>query len=142
MALPTTKGDIGELKIALDLIKRGFKVSKPLSSDSRYDLIADDGHKLYRVQCKYTTSDGKLIVVRCRRTDRDYEIRYTPLMIDWIASYDATTDLIHYIDSQHLGPNGRNQFDIRILPATNGQQKSINWSEDFIHPPVAGIVQG
>ena len=52
-----TKGDRAELKVAADLADRGCRISIPFSEDCDYDLIADYGGRLHRVQVKYTKSE-------------------------------------------------------------------------------------
>ena len=56
-------GDIGEAMAIADFTKAGFVVSAPLSNNARYDLIIDNGEKIYRVQVKTTESvkDEKMI---------------------------------------------------------------------------------
>lgn len=66
MAPLKTKGDLAELKVAADLADRGCRISIPFSEDCDYDLIADYGGRLHRVQVKYTQSDGQVVVIRCR----------------------------------------------------------------------------
>ena len=66
MASLKRKGDLAELKVAADLIDRGCQISIPFSEDCDYDLVADKGGFLHRVQVKYTQSDGCTITVRCR----------------------------------------------------------------------------
>jgi hypothetical protein len=53
------KGDIGEAAVTLDLIAKGYIVSRPLTECAPYDLIADNGKKLVRIQVKYRDS-GKI----------------------------------------------------------------------------------
>lgn len=50
----TDQGNIGEAKAIYELTKMGFLVSKPLITNIKYDLIIDDGEKLYRVSVKTT----------------------------------------------------------------------------------------
>jgi hypothetical protein len=52
------KGDLAELKVAADLLERGCKVSLPFGEDCDYDLIADAGVVLHRIQVKFTESNG------------------------------------------------------------------------------------
>lgn len=140
MELSTTnKGDIAELQIALDLMKRGFEVSKPFSSDSRYDLVAIKDKMFFRVQCKYSNSDGEpFITVRCRRTGQRQVTYYTPENIDWLACFDAYTATCYYMHSQMLGHAGRNQINLRLHQPSVGTPtlSTINWASDFLEPPV------
>ena len=51
-ATTTHKGDVAELMAAAELLRRGYRVSRPLSNGIPYDLIVDDGQKLFKVQVK------------------------------------------------------------------------------------------
>lgn len=53
------KGDIAVAAVILDLAKRGYIISEPMSENSPYDLICDTGEKLLRIQVKYR-SDSKI----------------------------------------------------------------------------------
>ncbi len=115
MAPLKTKGDLAELKVAADLADRGCRISIPFGEDCDYDLIADHEGRLHRVQVKHTTSDGRIIVVRCRThslTNGKVRVvkRYTAAMVDWIAAYDCTTECCYYLPSRELG-DGRNTAD-------------------------------
>lgn len=59
------KGDLAELMVAADLRRRGYVISIPFGEDCNYDLVLDRG-PLERVQVKYSTSNGEIVVVRCR----------------------------------------------------------------------------
>ena len=83
--------------IAADLLRRGYKIAVPYGEDWDYDLILCRNEKLERVQCKYTRSDGVVVVVRpCSHSLTNGRVRatkyYTASTIDWLAVYDATTD--------------------------------------------------
>jgi PD-(D/E)XK endonuclease len=60
------KGDLAELKVATDLVARGYKIALPYGEDWDYDLILCRGQSLERVQVKYACSDGQKIAIRCR----------------------------------------------------------------------------
>jgi hypothetical protein len=49
---PKAVGDRTALATMLALSEAGFAVSVPFGENTRYDLIADDGVRLRRVQCK------------------------------------------------------------------------------------------
>lgn len=51
------KGDIAVATVILDLTKKGYIISEPMSENAPYDLICDTGNKLLRIQVKYR-SDG------------------------------------------------------------------------------------
>jgi hypothetical protein len=56
---PRRQGDLGELSAMEWLGSKGYGVSFPIGHSPDYDLIADDGDALLRVQVKTTT--------RCRK---------------------------------------------------------------------------
>ncbi len=138
MAALKRKGDLAEMKVAADLLDRGCCLSIPFGEDCDYDLIADKEHRLHRIQVKYTESNGRIIVVRCRSHSLTKgRIRqtkhYTAETIDWIAVYDRTTDRCYYCPSSELG-DGRSELSLRLVAARNGQRIGIRSAEDYIDP--------
>src|ERR1700748_2250295 len=102
MAPLKKKGDLAELKVATDLVRRGCELSIPFGEDSDYDLIADYEGRLHRIQVKYTKSDGRVITVRCRSHSlTNGKVRrtkiYTASMVEWIAVYDQTSNRCYYV---------------------------------------------
>jgi hypothetical protein len=59
MASLKTKGDLAELKVAADLVERGYRIAIPFGEDSDFDLIIcrDDG--LERVQSSTRTRTAR-----------------------------------------------------------------------------------
>jgi hypothetical protein len=58
------KGAIAEAAIVAAAIEAGIGVARPFV-DERYDLIFDLGSSLLRIQCKWASRVGEVIVVRC-----------------------------------------------------------------------------
>jgi hypothetical protein len=136
MAPLKAKGDLAELMVATDLIRRGYKVAIPYGEDWDYDLILCRGEKLERVQVKYTESNGSVIVVRCRSHSlTNGKIRatkhYTSETVDWIAAYDRTTERCYYVPSVELG-DGRAMLSLRVTPTLNNQRRGIRPVEDYL----------
>ncbi len=132
------KGDLAELKVAADLIERGCRISIPFGEDCDYDLIADFKGRLHRIQVKFTQSDGRIVLVRCRsHSITKGRIRatkhYTSTMVDWIAVYDGTRGRCYYCSSQELG-NGRSELRLRLAPARNGQRVGVRDASDYTDP--------
>ena len=138
MASLKTKGDLAELKVAADLIERGYRIAIPFGEDSDFDLILCRGNDLERVQVKYAASDGHVIQVKCyshsltngkiRQTKR-----YTARTIDWLAVYDATTKRCFYVPASELGA-GRNILHLRLTEAINRQRRGIRFAEEYAVP--------
>jgi PD-(D/E)XK endonuclease len=136
MAPLKAKGDLAELMVATDLLRRGYKIALPYGEDWDYDLILCRGDALERVQVKYTESDGKVITVRCRSHSlTNGKIRatkyYTAQTVDWIAVYDLTTDRCYYVPSVQLG-DGRATLTLRIAATLNNQRLGIRPVEDYL----------
>ncbi len=139
MAALKTKGDLAELKVAVDLVARGCRLSFPFGEDLDYDIVADYEGRLHRVQVKHSTSDGRVIAVKClshsltagrvRSTKH-----YSAAMVDWIAVYDSTTDRCYYVSSWILGIKGRSGVSLRLVPTLNGQSIGIRRAEDYLNP--------
>ncbi len=46
------KGELAQLKAELRAVEKGYVVARPLTP-TRYDLLIDDGNKIWRIQVKY-----------------------------------------------------------------------------------------
>jgi len=132
------KGDLAELKVAVDLLQRGHKIAIPYGEDCDFDLVLIRGERLERVQIKHTRSDGCVINVRCRSHSlTNGRIRrtkhYTAKTIDLMAVYDATSDRCYYVPASELG-DGRSNLHLRITPARNGQRVGTRPAEQYLDP--------
>jgi hypothetical protein len=129
------KGDLAEMRVAADILSRGYRIAVPFGEDCDYDLIADTDGPLHRIQVKHGTSDGAVLEVQCsshsltngkiRQTKR-----YTAKTIDWLAVYDCTTDRCFYVPAVELGA-GRSSISLRLSPARNGQRAGINPADRY-----------
>jgi hypothetical protein len=140
MASLKTKGDLAELKVAVDLVERGYRVAIPFGEDSDFDLILIRDERLERIQVKYACSDGRVIPVRCRSHSLTngrvrQTKRYTSETIEWLAVYDATTDRCFYIPAADLG-TGRNLLHLRLTEAKNSQRRGIRLAQDYTSPEI------
>ena len=142
MAPLKTKGDLAELLIAADLMKRGFRVAFPFGEDSDFDLIfwRPPDLRLERLQAKYATSDGRVVPVRTRShslTNGRVRAtkRYTAETIDWLGVFDATTEQVFYIPASELG-SGMNVMHLRLVPARNNQRERIRMADNYRAPTI------
>jgi hypothetical protein len=138
MASLKTKGDLAELKVAADLVERGYRIAIPFGEDVDFDLILVRGDKLERVQVKYTRSNGRVIVVRCRSHSlTNGKVRqtkyYTASTIDWLGVYDAATGRCYYIPADELG-NGRSVLHLRLTETRNRQRRGIRYAAHYQTP--------
>jgi hypothetical protein len=140
MAPLKTKGDLAELKVATDLLERGYRIAIPFGEDHDFDLVLCRNDHLERIQVKYTESDSAVITVYCyshsltngrvRRTKR-----YTEASIDWLAVYDHTTKRCFYIPATELGA-GKSTLHLRLADARNNQRRGIRFADDYATPEI------
>jgi Holliday junction resolvase-like predicted endonuclease len=136
MALSKTKGDLAEMLVAADLLRRGYRVAFPYGEDADYDLILDRGTSLERVQVKHCRSDGRAIEVKCRShsltNGRVRAVkRCTAASIDWLAVYDPTSDRCYYLPASLLGA-GRATLNLRLDPPRNAQRLGVHLASDYL----------
>ena len=135
MAPLKKKGDLAELKVAADLMSRGYGIAVPWGEDCDFDLIAYRDTELHRVQVKHVRSDGSVLVVRCRSHSltngrvRNVKL-YTAETIDWLSVWDATTDACFHIPARELG-EGRNQLHFRLAPCRNNQERGVRHASHY-----------
>jgi PD-(D/E)XK nuclease superfamily protein len=131
------KGDLAEVMIAADLVRRGYKIAIPYGEDWDFDLIVCRHEKLERVQCKYTTSNGVFFNVQCRshsltRGKIKATKHYTAATIDWLAVYDATTERCYYIPAAELGATGKWDLRLRLAPTLNNQRQGVRLAQSYL----------
>lgn len=85
------KGQIIELKVQIELLRYGFDISIPNYNASKYDLIADTGNELLKIQIKKSISNSKssftfpCTTQNVRSTDKAKH-KYTNQEIDYFAT--------------------------------------------------------
>jgi PD-(D/E)XK endonuclease len=126
------KGAIAEAAIALEAMKLGIEVYRPLAEGGRFDLILVVDGQLLRVQCKWATRYGEVVLVRCysARRARQGLVRrlYTADEIDAFAAYCLDLDRCFFLPID-LFPN--REISLRLSPARNNQRRGIRWADDF-----------
>ena len=122
--------------IAADLIRRGYKIAIPYGEDWDFDLIVCRDERLERVQCKYTRSDGAVLIVRpLSQSLTNGKVKtikqYTADMIEWLAVYDATTERCYYVPAAELG-SGMRMMSLRLTPARNNQHRRVRPASRYL----------
>lgn len=128
------KGEIGRLKVCIRAAELGYTVSVP-TVEARYDLIIDDGKKLYRVQVKYADYTGTkvensiLIKFKTECRNNGYQKTYCPDEIDAIVVYTPKTDKCYWFGPEHFA--GKKFLSLRFAPSKNGQVKRTRLASEF-----------
>jgi PD-(D/E)XK endonuclease len=127
------KGTIAEYGIAWTAIKLGIDVYKPLNDGTRCDLIFDLDGTLTRVQCKWASLHGDVLIVRCyrNRRTRDGLLRnlYTADEVDAFAAYSMETGKCYFLPFDRF--NRQSNIQLRLAPTKNNQRTGVNWAEEY-----------
>ena len=124
-------GEITEQQVAMEFLKLGFLVSKPLVQSSRYDFIVDINHKLYKVQVKTGTLKENAYIEFATSTSHTntkgtINLTYSVEDVDFFATmYEGQCYLV-----PHEVCGKRNQR-LRLIPTKNGQTKGITFAQDY-----------
>jgi len=135
------KGAVAEAAIAAEAIRLGIGVYRSLA-DERYDLVFDLRPRLVRVQCKWATRYGDVIVVRlysARRTATGLRRRlYSAEEIDAFAAY--CDGRCYYFEFDDIA--ARSQLMLRLGETKNHQRAGINWAKDYEFDAKLGALTG
>ena len=124
-------GEITEQKVALEFLKLGILVSKPLVQSSRYDFIVDINNKLYKIQVKTGTFKENAYLDFATSTSHTnaqgtLNLSYSEEDVDFFATmHEGQCYLIPY------NLCGKRNQRIRFVPTKNGQTKGILFAKDF-----------
>ena len=129
------KGAIAEAAIALEAIRLGIPVLKPVAEHGRYDLGFEVGGRVLRVQCKWGSLDKAAGTIRvslqCSWLSPNGYVRscYSEDEIDLVAVYCSDLDRCYLLPSALVA--GRREIHLRVSPARNAQRACINVATDF-----------
>ena len=125
------KGEITEQQVAIEFLKLGYLVSKPLVQSSRYDFIVDIKHRLYKIQVKTSTLKEDAYIefatsTRHTNTKGTLNLTYSADDVDFFATmHENKCYLIPYEVC------GKRQQRLRLIPTKNGQTKGITFAKDY-----------
>jgi PD-(D/E)XK endonuclease len=123
------KGEISEGHVIAHLLKRGYSVSMPFGDNQRYDLIWDDGERLWRAQVKTARLRQGCIVFNCtsingftgKRTGYEGQI-------DLFLVYSPDTDKVYRVP---VSDAAASSIMLRIEPTRGGPKTTIRWAADY-----------
>jgi hypothetical protein len=133
---PVDVGDRTEAIVVAALVRRGYRVLRPMSANQRYDLVIDLGGRFLRVQCKTGRLRNGAIVFSTRscrsNRNRTYVRSYTGDEADVFLVYCPETDRIYAVP---VGDRGvLKAASLRVTAPANGQVKGIRWAADHELP--------
>ena len=112
------------------LVRNGFWVSIPYGEKSRYDLVADDGERLYRIQVKTGQDHGSYLRYSCSSScaHRGRSLPSCHGELEYVAIYCAPRESVYLIPEAELtAPHGH----LRYSQPENGQKKRIRWAGQY-----------
>ena len=120
------KGDIAVAAVILDLTKKGYIISEPMSENAPYDLICDTGNKLLKIQVKYR-KDG-VIPYRTSWADKNgtHVSNIDTSKIDYFALVNEDYSKICYPHSTMKGCSIRFELPVK-------SQAPFYYYEDFLN---------
>ena len=125
-------GEITEQQVALEFLKMGYLVSKPLVQSSKYDFILDVNHRLYKIQVKTSTPKEEDAYIEFAtstshtNTKGTVNLTYSEEDVDFFATM--------YNNECYLIPHsmcGKRAQRLRLVPTKSGQTKGILFAKDF-----------
>ena len=128
------KGNIGEAAILYEFVKRKIPVAIPYGDNERYDLIAEFGGKLNKIQIKYCSVESRNDGVECpcassynHTSNRNTWETYENDNIDYFCFWIASDNLALIIPMSEIG--NKKTITFKRTPAKNGQHSRM--MEDY-----------
>lgn len=124
-------GEITEQQVALEFLKLGYLISKPLVQSSRYDFIVDIKHHLYKIQVKTGTLKEDAYIEFATSTSHTNTIgtinlSYSEEDVDFFATmFENECYLIPF------NKCGKRNQRLRIVPTKNNQTQGILFAKDY-----------
>ena len=135
MLTSNDKGNIAEAAIALEAIKLGIDVLRPIAEHGRYDLAFDLGSRILRVQCKWATvvkDTVRIYLTSSWYTSRGRQVRtsYTSEEIDCVAAYCQDLASCYLLPAELFAD--RSAVHLRLRRPRNNQRAAINWAQQYL----------
>jgi hypothetical protein len=127
------KGDLGVLKVKLDLYEKGWLTLNPETEHAPFDIVAYKDGIFQRLQVKYRTTarDGRIeLQFKTSWTDKNgsHHRAYDKQIVDYFAIYCPCNDSVYYVKSDSFDksctldtkdrPTGNKASDYLALPDT------------------------
>ena len=141
------KGLIAEAKVLARAAELGWAASVT-QAGARYDLVLDDGQRLYRAQVKWAgqrrAAGGAVVALTTwqgngRDRPRGKQRRYADGEIDVVVAYIPMIDQLCWFDGEHLT---KTAIHIRHAPAANGQTHGVLMADDFVWTAQGNVGRG
>jgi hypothetical protein len=125
------KGNLGELRVASDLIAQGYYVFKELGDICKADLVVmDEDYKPIKVQVKSREIKNGAISVKSSKSGPNYRFNYEEKHADVYAVYVLEREILLYIHCKEL--LALDTLTIRIDESKNNQETGVNPAAKYL----------
>jgi hypothetical protein len=126
-------GDRSEAMVLAALVRNGYRCSIPFGENHRYDILADNGERIYRIQVKTGRYRNGVVSVNCcssHQHRRNGPTSTRPYFgeVDFIGFYCPWNQKVYLLPECEFV---RSTAHLRILPTANRQNKMIRWAAEF-----------
>ena len=124
-------GDRSEAIVLAELVKKGYLVSIPFGENQRYDLLADDGDRILRVQVKTGRLRRDVIEYSCSSSHTHRggtHARPYFGQADAIAVYCPQNGKVYLVPEAEFVAS---RAHLRLTPPVNNQRRGIRWASRF-----------
>lgn len=133
---PNRRGAIAEAAIAHAAAICGVPVFKPLAEHGRCDLVIEVAGRLFRVQCKAATSDGRVVRIGLssswRTATRSVRRSYSSEEVDLIAAHCPEIPATYLVPIDLV--EGQGALQLRLSPPLNGQRAALHYAAEHEFP--------
>ena len=131
-----TKGDLGVLKVKLDLFTKGYLILNPETEHAPFDLVGYKDGCFKRIQVKFKSLNSKGCLEIAFRSSYSSSkgvktVKVDKLEIDCYAIYCPDTDECYYINPNEF----KETISLRVSTAQNNQKQNIKLASDFCEVP-------
>jgi hypothetical protein len=124
-------GDRSEAAVLAALVKAGYNISIPFGENHRYDLLADDGEQILRVQVKTGKLSGDVIRYSCSSSHSHRGgVFARPYFgqVDIIAVFCPQNGKVYVLPEKEFVAT---RAHLRLSEPANNQRRSIRWAREF-----------
>jgi PD-(D/E)XK endonuclease len=124
-------GDRSEAIVLAALVKNGYLVSIPFGENQRYDLLADDGARILKVQVKTGQLHRDIIRFSCSSSHTHRGgVHARPYFgeADFIAVYCPQNHKVYLVPEEEFVAS---RAHLRLAAPANNQRRGIRWASRF-----------
>jgi hypothetical protein len=124
-------GDRSEAAVLAALVRAGYKISIPFGENQRYDLLADDGERILRIQVKTGRLHGDVIRYSCSSSHSHRGgVFARPYFgqADLIAVFCPQNGKVYVLPEKEFVAT---RAHLRLSEPANNQRRRIRWAREF-----------